>query len=105
MAEAKTKALTPEEIAQQAAEKEKKHREELEAYYNEKVEVYVHKPEYETENSVTVTHNGRNWQIMYNKRVTVPRYIALIIEESERNREIANAEAEKLSKTQKLRDF
>lgn len=105
MAETKSKTLTPEEIAAEAAEKERKHNEELETYYNERVKVFIPKPEGEKENSITVTHNGVNFQIMYDREVEVPRYVALIIDESKKNKDYANTRADELTASQKLGDF
>lgn len=51
----------------------------------EKVPVFIRKPEGETENSITVTLNGKNYQILYDETVMVPRKIARIVEEMERN--------------------
>jgi len=32
-----------------------------------------------------VTHNGKNYQIQYDEQVMIPRKIALILQEKERN--------------------
>ncbi|MBR5271484.1 MAG: hypothetical protein IKV64_04795 [Clostridia bacterium] len=56
-----------------------------EKYLNELVEVYVRKPEGEADNAFVVTLNGVNYQIRYGEKVKVPRKVALIIEESDRN--------------------
>ena len=54
-------------------------------YLDELVDVYMRKPEGEESNAFVVTLNGVNYQIRYGEHVKVPRKIALIIEESERN--------------------
>ena len=54
-------------------------------YLEELVDVYVRKPEGEAGNAFVVTLNGVNYQIRYGEHVKVPRKIAMIIEESERN--------------------
>ena len=56
-----------------------------EQYLNEPVEIYIRKPEGEQGNSFVVTLNGVNYQIRYGEHVKVPRKVALIIEESDRN--------------------
>ena len=56
-----------------------------EKYLNELVEVYVRKPEGEADNAFVVTLNGVNYQIRDGEKVKVPRKVALIIEESDRN--------------------
>lgn len=77
MAEAKTTKT------QANAEKER------EDFYNEKVAVTVRRPEGTKENFCTVTVNGVNYQIAYGKEVFVPRFVKLILDESDRNRETA----------------
>lgn len=71
--------------------------ERLEAYYNEKVPVYIPKLDGSPDNSITVTHNGINYQIMYDTEIMVPRKVYMLIEESRRNKrradDIASAEA------------
>lgn len=79
MAETKTKKQT-----------EAEHRAAVKKYNEEKVPVFIRRPESEPEDSITVTLNGRNYQIAYDTRVMVPRKIALIVEEMQRNEAKAN---------------
>lgn len=88
MAETKTKKeLTAEREAaeREAAEREAKHRAEIKKRNEEKVPVFIRRPEGEPEESITVTLNGRNYQIAYDETVMVPRKIARIVEEMQRN--------------------
>lgn len=66
------------------------------SYMEEKVPVFLLKPETETENAVTVTINGYNYRVAYGKKVMVPRKVALILEESMRNQQVADEEASRL---------
>lgn len=72
------------------AETTAEHEKRVQEYYNEKVPVFIHRPESEPEESVTVTLNGTNYQIRYDEEVMVPRRIALIVEESLKNKRIAD---------------
>ena len=63
----------------------KNNKHDLEKYFNEPVEIYIRKPEDEPGNSFVVTINGVNYQRRSVQRVKVPRKVALIIEESDRN--------------------
>ena len=74
MAETKTKKQS--EAAHKAAVKKRN---------EEKVPVFIRRPEGEPEDSITVTLNGRNYQIAYDETVMVPRKIARIVEEMQRN--------------------
>ncbi|MBQ2663117.1 MAG: hypothetical protein IJP94_08025 [Clostridia bacterium] len=66
-------------------------------YWDELVPVTVRRPEGEAADSMTVTHNGKNFQIQYNKEVMVPRKVAEIIHQSEDNMAIADAEISRLA--------
>ena len=55
-----------------------------EEYLNERVECVIHRPEGIKEDFTTVTVNGRNYQIEYNKTVMVPRFIKYVIDNSNR---------------------
>lgn len=66
------------------------HEQKVRDYYEEKVPVYIPRPEGEPEDSVTITLNGTNYQIQYDTEVTVPRKIALIVEESKKNKKNAD---------------
>lgn len=70
---------------------------EREDFYNEKVAVTVRRPEGTKENFCTVTVNGVNYQIAYGKEVFVPRFVKLILDESDRNRETAEEASEELA--------
>lgn len=64
--------------------------EELEKFYEEKVPVLIRRPAGETADaSLTVTLNGKNYQIMYDEEVFVPRKVKLILDEKIRNEKIA----------------
>ncbi len=55
-------------------------------FYEEKVPVLIRRPAGTPIGaSHTVTINGKNYQIRYDETVLVPRKVALIIEEKERN--------------------
>lgn len=88
-------------VAQEKLEHDKK----MQAYYDEKVPVFIPRPEGEPEDSITITLNGRNYQIQYNKQVMVPRRIALIVEESQRNKRIADDAMRRAAGTKKLGEF
>lgn len=64
-------------------------------YLNERVPVTLKRPESEKKEFRTVSVNGVNFQIEYGKTVMVPRYIAEIIKESEKNEQIAKDNADK----------
>lgn len=66
------------------------HAQRVEDFYNEKVPVYIPRPEGEAEDSVTITLNGTNYQIWYDVEVMVPRKVALIIDESKKNKKNAD---------------
>ena len=66
------------------------HKAAVKKYNEEKVPVFIRRPESETEDSVTVTLNGKNYQIAYDTKVMVPRKVALIVEEMQRNESNAN---------------
>lgn len=65
-------------------------------FYNEKVPVFIRRPEGVRDNSCTVTLNGKNYQILYDTEVMVPRCVALIVEESERNSRLADENIQRL---------
>lgn len=65
---------------------EAKKKQELEQYYNERIEKVFPRPaDVPFGESRTVCHNGVNYQIQYDVPVMVPRKVALIIEESLKN--------------------
>lgn len=72
------------------------HESKVQEFYNEKVPVFIRRPEGVKDNSCTITLNGKNFQILYNTEVMVPRCIALIVEESERNERIAEENVQRL---------
>ena len=78
-----------------AETKTKKQSKEVE-YMDEKVPVFLIKPESETENAVTVTINGYNYRVAYGKKVMVPRKVALVLEESMRNQQVVDEETARL---------
>ncbi len=64
--------------------------EELEQFYEEKIPVLMRRPAgAPIGSSHTVTVNGKNYQIMYDEEVMVPRNVKLIIEEKEKNEKLA----------------
>ena len=65
----------------------------IEEHLQERVPVIIHRPEGEKKDFRTVTVNGRNFQIEYDRQVMLPRYAAEVIEESERNAKLANDNA------------
>lgn len=79
-----------------AASKSNNHESRLQDYYNEKVPVFIRRPEGVKDNSCTITLNGKNYQILYNTEVMAPRCVALIVEESERNERIAEENVQRL---------
>ncbi len=58
---------------------------EKENYWDERVPIYIPRPEMEKSTSRTVTVNGRNYQIAYDTQVKVPRFVAQVVRESMRN--------------------
>lgn len=63
---------------------------ELEQFYEEKVPALVRRPAGEPiGSSLTVTLNGKNYQIMYDEEVLVPRKVKLILDEKNRNARLA----------------
>ena len=78
-------------MAKQNTGKEKIQREN---YLNERVPVTLKRPESEKKEFRTVTVNGVNYQIAYGKQVLVPRFVAEIIRESEKNELIAQSNAD-----------
>lgn len=71
----------------------KKQTTENQEHLQERVPVIIHRPEGEKKDFRTVTVNGRNFQIEYDRQVMLPRYAAEVIEESERNSKLANDNA------------
>lgn len=51
-------------------------------YLNEKVPCIIRKPENSEEAFTTVTVNGVNYQIQFNKQVLVPRFVKEVIDNS-----------------------
>lgn len=84
-----------------AAAKNNNHESKVQEFYNEKVPVFIRRPEGVKDNSCTITLNGKNYQILYNTEVMVPRCVALIVEESERNERIAEENVQRLMGTDK----
>ena len=87
------------------AKKNAEHEKRMQAYYDEKVQVFIPRPEGEPEDSVTITLNGRNYQIQYDTLVMVPRRIALIVEESQRNKRIADDAMRRAAGAKMLGEF
>lgn len=79
-----------------ATAKKDEHEKKVQDYYNEKVPVFIRRPEGVKDNSCTITLNGKNYQILYNTEVMVPRCVALIAEEAERNERIAEENVQRL---------
>lgn len=79
-----------------ATVKKDEHEKKVQDYYNEKVPVFIRRPEGVKDNSCTITLNGKNYQILYNTEVMVPRCVALIAEEAERNERIAEENVQRL---------
>ena len=53
-----------------------------EEYLNERVPCIIRKPENTDESFTTVTVNGKNYQIEYNRQVLVPRFVKEAIDNS-----------------------
>lgn len=74
--------------------------EELEQYYEEKVPVLLRRPAGEPIGaSQTVTINGKNYQVMYDEDVMVPRKVKLVLEEKLKNEKLAELRIAKMSGT------
>ena len=59
---------------------------ETEAFYEERVPVLLRRPaDAPIGSSQTVTINGKNYQVMYDEEVMVPRKVKLILDEKLRN--------------------
>ena len=69
-----------------------------EDYLKERVPVTLKRPESEKKEFRTVSVNGINYQIAYGKQVLVPRFVAEIIKESEKNEQIAQSNADSRAK-------
>lgn len=85
--------LEQERIEQERLEQERRKKE----FYNEKIPVFIRRPEGVKDNAATITLNGTNYQIMYDREVMVPRCVALIAEEAQRNNMIAEGRARELA--------
>lgn len=68
----------------------------IKEFYEERVPVFIRRPEGVKDTACTITLNGKNYQILYNTEVMVPRCVALIVEESERNEKIAEENVARL---------
>lgn len=86
--EKKEVSLEQERIEQERRKKE---------FYNEKIPVFIRRPEGVKDNAATITLNGTNYQIMYDREVMVPRCVALIAQEAQRNSMIAEGRARELA--------
>lgn len=73
------------------SEKKAEHEKRVAEYNAEKIPVIIPRPTDEVEDSVTITLNGRNYQIQYDVEVMIPRSVALIVEESLKNKREADA--------------
>lgn len=63
--------------------------EELKNFYEEKIPVLLRRPAGEQIGaSQTVTVNGKNYQIMYDEEVFVPRNVKLILDEKLKNEKL-----------------
>ena len=71
-------------------------------YWDEKVPVYLARPEGEVSNARTVTLNGVNYQIQYNKEVMVPRKVKAILDESAQNKAFADEEMNRFAGNHEL---
>lgn len=71
-----------------------------EDYLNERVPITLHRPESEKKDFRTVSVNGVNYQIEFQKQVMVPRFVAEVIHESDKNEQIAKNNAD-----EKAQDF
>ncbi len=71
---------------------------EQENFYEEKVPVMLRRPAGEPiGSSQTVTINGKNYQIMYDEEVLVPRKVKLVIDEKLRNEKYAEIRMAKIA--------
>lgn len=77
-----------------AKQEVKKNENTAEEYLKQRVAVMMKRPETEKKEFRTVSVNGVNYQIAYGKKVMVPRYVAEVIRESERNEQAAQARAD-----------
>ena len=67
-----------------------KQNKEIQDFYEEKVPVMIRRPAGEPiGSSQTVTVNGKNYQVMYDEVVEVPRKVKLILDEKEKNEKSA----------------
>jgi len=74
--------------------------EELKNFYEEKVAVLIRRPaDVPIGSSHTVTVNGKNYQIMYDEEVMVPRKVKLILDEKLKNEKLAELRIAKMSGT------
>lgn len=72
--------------------------EELEQFYEEKVPVLIRHPAGEPiGSSQTVTINGKNYQIMFDEEVMVPRKVKLVIDEKLHNEKLAEMRMARIS--------
>lgn len=72
--------------------------EELKEFYEEKVPVLLRRPaDMPIGSSHTVTINGKNYQIMYDEEVMVPRCVKLVIDEKLKNEKLAEMRIAKMS--------
>lgn len=77
-----------------AKQEVKKNENRAEEYLKQRVAVMMKRPETEKKEFRTVSVNGVNYQIAYGKKVMVPRYVAEVIEESEKNEREAQERAD-----------
>lgn len=74
--------------------------EELEQYYEEKVSVLLRRPAGEPIGaSQTVTINGKNYQVMYDEEVMVPRKVKLVLDEKLKNEKLAEQRIARMAGT------
>lgn len=73
--------------------KEKMTKAELKNYYNEEVDVFLHKDDGKYKDDVIVIHNGTAIKIPRGKHVKVKRKYALIIDQSMADASAANEKA------------
>lgn len=72
--------------------------EELALFYDERVPVLIRRPAgAPIGTSQTVTVNGKNYQVMFDEEVMVPRKVALILEEKEKNEKKAELRISQMS--------
>ncbi len=72
--------------------------EELKNFYAQKVPVILRRPaDMPIGSSHTVTLNGKNYQIMYDEEVMVPRGVKLILDEKLKNEKLAEMRIAKMS--------